>query len=68
MDIFTGCEGKGTNIVVRDDSKIFDRRNTKAVACPGVPGLQRLRALEFQDFSGQVVKLNKINLRKSQYN
>ena len=23
---FSGCEGKGTNLVIRADSKIFDRR------------------------------------------
>ena len=26
MDIFPGCVKKGTNIVVQDDSKLFDRR------------------------------------------
>ena len=31
MDIFPGCEGKGTNLVTVVDSKIFDRHFNLAI-------------------------------------
>ena len=46
MDIFPGCEGKGTNIVVRVDSKLFGRQNKPASGQAG----QRTNILQIYAF------------------
>ena len=38
---FSGCAGKGTNIVVRVDSKIFDRRNKERLCALNDPPFNR---------------------------
>ena len=42
MDIFPGCDGKGTNLAAVVDSKIFDRQNKKRMEVLSVPELHRL--------------------------
>ena len=42
MDIFPGCDGKGTNLADVVDSKIFDRRNKKRMEALIAPELQWL--------------------------
>ena len=42
MDIFPGCEGKGTNLAGMVDSKIFDRQNKKRLEVLSVPELSWL--------------------------
>ena len=68
MNIFPGCEGKGTNPDDVSDSKISDRRNRKRMEVLNAPELRRpdFYKLTLQNSGGRTFtnKIKKLDIIK----